>query len=128
MGELNSGEVMDNYVTFFAGILRSSRFGAADAHGEANMMRFNYFADHGAFTRNDDGLYTIHFEAMKKAVISSLQDILHIQGNGDYAAASKLIEETGIVMPTLQADLNRLEKANIPVDIVFDQGPAKLGL
>ena len=128
MGELTQGEVMDNYITFFAGILRSSRFGAADAHGKANMMRFNYFANQGVFTRSEEGLYTIHFEQMKKAVISSLQDILHIQGNGDYEAASKLIEETGIVKPTLQIDLDRLEKANIPVDIVFEQSPTKLGL
>lgn len=126
MGELTSGDLMDNYVTFFAGILRSSRFGTADAHGEANMMRFNYFADKGAFTRSTDGLYTINFEAMQKAVIGSLQDILHIQGNGDYEAARKLIEETGIVMPTLQADLDRLQNANIPVDIVFEQGLSKL--
>lgn len=126
MGELTEGEVMDNYVTFFAGIFRSSRFGASSAHGKANMMRFNYFADNGVFTRSDEGVYTIHFDAMKKAMTGSLQDILHIQGNGDYAAASKLIEETGIVMPTLQADLDRLGNANIPVDIIFEQGLSKL--
>ena len=128
MGELTQGEVMDNYVTFFAGIFRSSRFGAASAHGKANMMRFNYFANKGVFTRSNTGYYTIHFEKMKEAVIGSLQDILFIQGNGDYAAATKLIEETGIVMPTLQTDLDRLGNANIPVDIVFDQGPSNLGL
>lgn len=126
MGELTAGEVMDNYVTFFAGIFRSSRFGASSAHGKANMMRFNYFADKGVFTRSDEGVYTIHFEAMKKAMIGSLQDILHIQGNGDYEAAAKLIEETGIVMPSLQADLDRLGNANIPVDIVFEQGLSNL--
>jgi hypothetical protein len=128
MGELTEGEVMDNYVTFFAGIFRSSRFGAASAHGKANMMRFNYFADKGVFTRSETGYYTVHFEKMKEAVIGSLQDILFIQGNGDYAAATKLIEETGIVMPTLRTDLDRLGNANIPVDIVFEQGPSKLGL
>ncbi|PKP33355.1 MAG: Zn-dependent hydrolase [Bacteroidetes bacterium HGW-Bacteroidetes-17] len=128
MGELTQGEVMDNYVTFFAGIFRSSRFGAASAHGKANMMRFNYFADKGVFTRSEEGIYTIHFEEMKKAMIGSLQDILTIQGNGDYEAASKLIEEKGIVMPALQADLDRLGNANIPVDIVFSQGLSRLGL
>ena len=45
MGEIDSGEVMDNYVTFFAGIFRSSRFGAASAHGKANMFNMKYFAD-----------------------------------------------------------------------------------
>ena len=27
-------------------MFRSVRFGAASAHGEANMVRFNYFAEH----------------------------------------------------------------------------------
>ncbi|MCX6163762.1 MAG: Zn-dependent hydrolase, partial [Ignavibacteriae bacterium] len=51
MGELSSGEVMDNYVTFLAGIFRSCRFGAASAHGKANMMQFEFFKQTGAFKR-----------------------------------------------------------------------------
>ncbi|MCP4552280.1 MAG: Zn-dependent hydrolase [Bacteroidetes bacterium] len=128
MGELTKGAVMDNYVTFFAGIFRSSRFGAASAHGKANMMRFNYFTDHGVFTRSNEGIYTIHFDKMKEAVIGSMQDILHIQGDGNYEAATQLILETGVVMPMLQGDLDRLGNANIPVDIIFEQGLKNLDL
>ncbi len=127
-GELTEGEVMDNFVTFFAGIFRSSRFGAASSHGKANMMRFNYFHEKGAFTRSDDGIYTIHFEKMQEAMISSMQEILKLQGDGDYDATAKLIKETGIVMPMLQSDLDRLGGANIPVDIVFEQGPENIKL
>lgn len=127
MGELTEGEVMDNFVTFFAGIFRSSRFGAASAHGKANMMRFNYFAEKGAFTRNaKTGYYTINFDKMHKAMISLIQEILHIQGNGDYAAAAKWIKEEGIIKEMLQNDLDRINNANIPVDIVFEQGPDKI--
>ncbi len=43
MGEISDGELMDNLVTFSAGLFRSSRFGTASAHGKANMMRFNFF-------------------------------------------------------------------------------------
>ncbi|MGM0620489.1 MAG: dipeptidyl-peptidase 3 family protein, partial [Bacteroidota bacterium] len=49
MGELGEKEMMDNFVTFMAGIFRSVRFGAASAHGKANMMRFYYFQEKGAF-------------------------------------------------------------------------------
>ncbi len=42
MGEISDGELMDNLVTFSAGLFRSSRFGTASAHGKANMMRFNF--------------------------------------------------------------------------------------
>ncbi len=127
-GELTGGEVMDNYVTFLAGIFRSCRFGAASAHGQANMMRFNYFERKGAFNRQDDGTYKINFDKMKDAVISSVKQILIIQGDGDYETAKNLVEKEGIIKEQLQEDLDRINEANIPVDIVFEQGPEVLGL
>jgi peptidase M49-like protein len=128
MGEFDKGELMDNYVTFFAGIFRSSRFGAASAHGKANMMRFNYFLEKGAFTKNEDGTYTVVFDKMKDAMISLMQKILVVQGDGDYDACKKWLTEEGIIKPQFQADLEKINNANIPVDIVFKQGPKILGL
>lgn len=128
MGELNEGEVMDNYVTFFAGIFRSSRFGAASSHGKANMMRFNYFAEKGAFTRNENGTYTVNFDEMHEAMISLIQKILYLQGNGDYDAAKAWVEADATIPAELQADLDLLNSSNIPVDITFKQGPAMVGL
>ncbi len=122
MGELKEGEVMDNYVTFLAGIFRSCRFGAASAHGKANMVRFYYFQDKGAFTHNDDGTYSVNFDKMKDAVISSSQQILKIQGDGDYNTAKSLIEKDGFIKEELKKDLERINNAGIPVDIVFEQG------
>jgi hypothetical protein len=128
MGEITSGEVMDNYVTFFAGIFRSSRFGAASSHGKANMMRFNYFQEQGAFTRSEDGLYTINFEKMQECMITLMQDILYIQGDGNYEAAKKWVDEKGVVLPVLQNDLDRINASGIPTDIIFNQGASNLGL
>lgn len=122
MGELREGEVMDNYVTFLAGIFRSCRFGAASAHGKANMVRFYYFQDKGAFTRNTDGTYSVNFEKMKDAVISSSREIIKIQGDGDYNTAKSLIEKDGFIKEELKKDLDRINNAGIPVDIVFEQG------
>jgi hypothetical protein len=122
MGELKSGEVMDNYVTFLAGIFRSCRFGAADAHGKANMVRFYYFEREGAFTRHNDGTYSVNFEKMQKAIIGSVQQILKIQGDGDYNAAKELIDKDGSIKPELQKDLDRINSEKIPIDIIFEQG------
>jgi hypothetical protein len=119
---------MDNYVTFFAGIFRSSRFGAASSHGKANMMRFNYFAEKEAFTINEDGTYKVNFEKMQEAMVSLMQKILVIQGNGDYEAAKKWVEDAAMVPDALQADLDKLNNSNIPVDITFKQGPAMVGM
>jgi len=122
-GDLTTGELMDNYVTFLAGIFRSSRFGAASAHGKANIMRFYFFEKMGAFIRNQDGTYSVNFDKMKEAVSLSVQQIITLQGNGDYLLAKKLIETEGVIKPELQKDLDRINAANIPVDIVFNMGP-----
>ena len=124
---IESGEweadLADHSVTFLAGIFRSTRFGASSAHGRANMIRFNYFREAGAFTRDaETGTYRADFERMAQATNDLSELILTLQGNGDYAGVSRLVEEMGRVGPELQADLDRLQTAGIPVDIVFEQG------
>lgn len=129
MGELGEKEMMDNFVTFMAGIFRSVRFGAASAHGKANMVRFYYFQEKGAFQRDETtGTYRVDFEKMKEAMLSLSEMILKIQGDGDYEAAQKLIEEKGFIREELQMDLDRIGESGIPRDIVFEQGPEALGL
>ncbi len=128
-GELNAGELMDNYVTFMAGIFRSIRFGASSAHGRANLVRFNYFRDQGAFTRDaDTGEYSINIENFESAIESLSRLLLTIQGDGDYATAGQLLAEKGNIPPDLQSDLDRLSQQSIPVDIVFEQGVEVMGL
>jgi len=127
-GEITDGTLEDYYTTFMAGIFRSIRFGASSAHGKANMVRFNYFQEKGAFSRNEQGLYSINVEKMTAAIDSLSELILTLQGNGDYQGVDSLVKESGIIGDTLAADLARLEAANIPVDIVFNQGKEVLGL
>jgi hypothetical protein len=128
MGEFNDSDLMDNYVTFMAGIFRSVRFGASSAHGMANMLRFNFFLQKGAFTRNNDGTYSINFKKMQEASKELTQKILKIQGDGDYNAAKAWIEKDGNIPHTLKRDLDKVNNMGIPVDIYFEQGPQVLGL
>ena len=123
MGEYTTTEMIDNYTTFMAGIFRSVRFGAASAHGKANMLTFNYFQDYGAFTRTEDGLYAIDFDVMKEAVESLAGDILMAQGNGIYEEVKGWLEVMSVIRPELQADLNRVNEAGVPVDIYYNMGP-----
>ncbi len=127
-GQISEGIVEDNYVTFMAGIFRSVRFGASSAHGKANMVRFNYFQQAGAFSRDSNGLYSVNFKEMAQAMASLSNLILTIQGTGDYAKVDQLIKDSGFIKPELASDLNKLTNANIPVDIVFKQGKEVLGL
>ena len=126
MGEYTNTTMEDNYTTFMAGIFRSVRFGAASAHGKANMLTFNYFQNEGAFVRNEDGRYAIDFEKMKVAVEKLAGDILKHQGNGDYEATKAWMSEMSVIKPELQADLDRVNAAGIPTDIYFNMGPQVL--
>ena len=48
-------------------------------------VRFNYFQENGAFSRNDvTGTYRVDFPAMSEAVNGLSELILTLQGNGDY--------------------------------------------
>lgn len=128
-GEITEGQLMDDYVTFMAGIFRSVRFGASSAHGQANMIRFNFFAQAGAFSRDDaSGKYRINLPEFEAAVKALSEKLLTLQGNGDYAAVADFVGTMGSIPPQLQADLDRLAAASIPVDIVFEQGVEVLGL
>lgn len=125
---ITEGTLKDYYTTFLTGIFRSVRFGASSAHGKANMVRFNYFAEKQAFTRNEQGLYRINVRKMTAAIDSLSELILTLQGDGDYNGVDKLVAEMGIIKPDLANDLASLEAANIPVDITFKQGKQVLGL
>ena len=54
--------------------------------------------------------------------------LLILQGDGDFEGVSKLINDEGNISDQLKNDLDKLQKANIPVDIVFEQGIEVLGL
>ena len=127
-GEITNCTVEDAYVTFIAGILRSVRFGATEAHGVANMMCFNYLQDNGAFARNAEGKYVVNVEKMREAINGWAAMILRVEGDGDYDYAKEYAAKNGIIRADLQKDLDLIRENNIPKDITYNQGLAALGL
>lgn len=65
---------------------------------------------------------------MSEAVAGLAQDILVIQGDGDYQRASEMLLKQGVVDPLLAEDLQKIQEANVPIDIRFEQGKEVLGL
>ena len=122
------GPIENYYTTFMAGILRSVRFGAGEAHGKANMLAFNFFQEKGAFEKTSAGHYKINVEKFGAAMNELSNLILTLQGNGDKAAVEALLKDKAIVKPDLQNDLNKLQQKGIPVDVIFEQGVEVLGL
>ena len=127
-GLITNTTINQNYITFIAGILRSVRFGATEAHGVANIMCYNFFEQAGAFTRNADGKYVINVEKAREAARAWAALIIAMEGEGDMAAAKAYSDQNGKIGTALQKDLDAIRDANIPRDIVYKQGAEVLGL
>ncbi len=128
-GMIEEGSQQEDYVTFLASIFRSIRFGSSSAHGRANLIRFNYFQEMGAFNYNSDSeTYSINFDKVGEAVDALSEEILTLQGNGDYDAVDDFVKKYAVETDQLKASLNKLSEQSIPVDITFNQGVEILGL
>jgi hypothetical protein len=127
-GEITNITVEEAYTTFIVGMLRSVRFGAASAHGQANTMCYNFFEEKGAFTRNADGRYHVEIDKAKQALKEWAALILQVEGEGDLTTAISYHEKNGKINEKLQADLDLINHAGIPRDIDFKQGKQVLGL
>ncbi len=115
-------DVMEHYVTFMASIFRSIRFGGSSAHGQANLIRYNYFKEMGAIQFDDETMrYSVDTDQIIEAVRSLSERILTLQGDGDYDAVDAFVKQYAVIGPDLQADLDRLSAAGIPVDIRYEQ-------
>lgn len=121
------GNLDDFYVTFVASVYRSVRFGASSAHGRANMIIFNTLMQKGCLERSGKGL-KVNVGLMKIAIRELAAELLHLQGDGDRVAVTKMLTERGSIDASLELELKGIQKKKIPVDIVFEQGIKVLGL
>ncbi len=74
------------------GIFRTIRFGAGEAHGQAEMMEFNYLSERGAIKRSRPG-NTRLTTAMPGALADLAKELLEIEATGDRAAGRELVQE-----------------------------------
>jgi len=126
MKELD-GDLEDYYVTFVASVYRSVRFGASSAHGKANMITYNTLINSGCLENTSKGI-KVDIPKIRTAIEGLAAELLHLQGDGDLSGVEKMLSERGKIGESLKAQLDILNAANIPVDIVFDQGIHTLGL
>ncbi len=103
------------YTTYMASMFRSLRFGLSDAHGKGMAIQFNYLMDRGAFVQQTDGTFGLDIEKFKQGVRDLDHDLLTIEAEGDYAAATKMLDGMGVLRPVLKKAFVRLE--GIPTDI-----------
>jgi hypothetical protein len=112
---LPKDKVEEYYASYVAGIFRTVRFGVAEAHGQAEMMEFNYLSEHRGIKREASGRYAIDYGRMPEAVNNLAKELLEIEATGDRARAENWFKKYGTMPAELQASLK--SAANVPVDI-----------
>jgi hypothetical protein len=103
------------YASYVGGLFRTVRFGTAEAHGQAEMMEFNYLSERGAIRHNADGRYAIDYEKMPGALADLTKELLEIEATGDRARAENWFKKYGTMPEELKASLKAV--SNVPVDI-----------
>jgi len=111
-------EAQENYVTYLAGIFRSIRFGAEEAHGQGTAVQLNFLMKEGGIERDAKrGEYSIHPRKFEPAVARLAKELLEIEGTGDYARAGRLLEQFGRLDAATREALQKTEA--VPVDVTF---------
>jgi len=107
------------YASYLAGMFRTLRFGAGEAHGQAEMMEFNYYLEHGAITREESGKYSMDFEKMPAQIDSLAKELLEMEATGDRARTEAWFKKYDVITPELQQSLDKAKNVPVDVDPVF---------
>jgi hypothetical protein len=114
-GALPKEKLEEYYASYVGGEFRTVRFGTAEAHGQAEMMEFNYLSERGAIRRNPDGRYAIDYEKMPGVIADLAKELLEIEATGDRSRAENWFKKYGTMPEDLKASLKAT--SGIPVDI-----------
>jgi hypothetical protein len=112
---LSKSTLEEYYASYVAGIFRAVRFGVAEAHGQGEMMEFNYLCERGAIKHQSSGRYAIDYLLMPGALSELAKELLEIEATGDRARAERWFRKYGAMPAELRASLN--SAASVPVDI-----------
>ena len=118
-GALPQARLPEYYNSFVAGIFRTLRFGAAEAHGLAQMMEFNYLSQEKVIVREASGRYAVDMTRMPPAIQRLSKELLEIEASGDRARAESWFKKYGVMPPELKAALQAAKDVPVDVDPVF---------
>ena len=111
----NDEDMKKHYVTYLAGLFRSMRFGAEEAHGKANIAQMVFLKEQGALGRNAEGLWTVNFEKFHPAVTLLAKTVLEFQSEGNYEGVKAFLDKYGVYTEDLKQDIEKLK--DIPRDL-----------
>ena len=101
-GVLPKEKLEEYYASYVAGIFRTIRFGAGEAHGQAEMMEFNYLSERGAIKRQASGQYAIDYGIMPAVLADLAKELLDIEATGDRERAENWFKKYDVMPSELQ--------------------------
>ena len=108
------------YDSYVAGIFRTLRFGAGEAHGQAELMEFNFLSQEKAITRDAaTGRYAVDQAKMQPALLKLSHELLEIEASGDRARAENWFKKYGAMPADLKASLRSTVDVAVDVDPIF---------
>lgn len=117
-GVFTDAEAEENDATYLAGLLRSVRFGTQEAHGRGTAVQLNFLLREGGVQFDvKKGEYSLNPKKFDAALARLAQELLEIEGTGDYERAGRLLARDGELDAATREILKRFEP--VPVDVVF---------
>src|SRR5260370_7136066 len=104
-GVLPKEKLPEFYASYVGGIFRTVRFGTAEAHGQAEMMEFNYLSERGVIRRNASGRYAIDYEKMPSALADLAKELLEIEAARDRSRADNSFKNSRTIPQRSNAPL-----------------------
>jgi len=119
-GNLPKDKLRGYYASEVAGIFRTVRFGVAEAHGRAEIMEFNFYAERGVISRDAaSGRYAIDFDRMPEAVAALAKELLEQEATGDRARVEAWFAKYGSMPPELTKALEAASDVPVDIDPIF---------
>ncbi len=112
-------KLAEYYCSYVGDLFRAVRFGTAEAHGQAEMMEFNYLSEHGAIRRNANGRYEIDYEKIPGAFADLAKELLETEATGDRQRAENWFAKYGQMPEELKSSLKIASDVPVDVDPVY---------
>ena len=120
---LPKAKVEEYYASYVGGLFRTIRFGVGEAHGQAEMMEFNYLTERGAVKREASGKYAIDYGLIPAAVADLARELLDMEAKGDRQRAEDWFRKYDVMPAELKAALQTASAVPVDIDPVFSFKP-----
>ena len=116
---LPKNKLEEFYASYVGGLFRTMRFGVGEAHGQAEMMEFNFLNERSAVKREASGRYVVDYQRMPDAIAALAKELLEIEATGDRARAENWFKNYGVMPAELRVSLKSAKEVPVDVDPVF---------